>query len=153
MTSNVRRTFRPALEALESRLVPSFQWGTVSSPDFAAVLTVAQPAPALSSFNWGVGAQPAGWNIIQKEKNMPTAAQPAPALSSFQWGIGRGIDALAAAQPAPASPPAAVQDLHFTGTPSFSEAVATATPSIILKRIVGGAQPVDQISINFTKVE
>jgi hypothetical protein len=153
MKSNIRHTFRPTLDVLEDRLVPSYSWGIVYTGDAVAVLTAAQPAPALSSFNWGVGAQPAGWNIIQKEKNMPTAAQPAPALSSFQWGIGRGIDALAAAQPAPASPPAAVQDLHFTGTPSFSEAVATATPSIILKRIVGGAQPVDQISINFTKVE
>jgi hypothetical protein len=77
MTSNVRRTFRPALEALESRLVPSFQWGTVSSPDFAAVLTVAQPAPALSSFNWGVSAQSAaGWDIGEHK---PTAAQPAAA--------------------------------------------------------------------------
>jgi hypothetical protein len=56
MKSNLRRTFRPTLEAMEDRLVPSYSWGTVYGGDArAAVLTAAQPAPALSSFQWGVG--------------------------------------------------------------------------------------------------
>jgi hypothetical protein len=81
MKSNIRRTFRPTLDVFEDRLVPSsFSWGTVNSPDFAAVLTAAQPAPALLS--WSQGAVNAA---------VLTAAPPAPALSSFQWGIGRGV--------------------------------------------------------------
>jgi hypothetical protein len=43
MKSSFRRTFRPALESLEDRLTPSFQWGIVSSPDLAA------PHPATAS--------------------------------------------------------------------------------------------------------
>jgi hypothetical protein len=86
MKSNVRRTFRPTLEALEGRLVPSFSWGEVSSPDFAAVLTAAQPAPALSSFQWGIGrgvsaAMISGWSMSSggNAAAVPTPAQPTAA--------------------------------------------------------------------------
>jgi hypothetical protein len=82
-------------------------WSLSSGGDAAAVLTAAHPAPALSSFNGGAGAQPAGWDIGKHEA---TAAQPAAA---------------------------AVQDIHFTGSVNSSEMVVTATPSIILKRVHG----------------
>jgi hypothetical protein len=55
MNSKVRRTSRPTLEALEDRLVPSWDIITHKAGVAAAVLTAAQPAPALSSFQWGVG--------------------------------------------------------------------------------------------------
>jgi hypothetical protein len=139
MKTNIRRTFRPTLDLLEDRLaLSSFQWGigrgiTSATPSgwslssggaAAAVLTAAHPAPALSSFNWGAGPQPAaGWDIA---KHVPTVAQPAAG-----WDIGTNVP--------PAAPPAAaaVQDIHFTGPVNFSEMVVTATPSIILKRVHG----------------
>ncbi len=42
MKSNMRHTFRPALEALEGRLVPSWSFGAHGD----AMLTAAQPAAA-----------------------------------------------------------------------------------------------------------
>ncbi len=49
MKSNVRRTFRPTLEVMEDRLVPSsFQWGAGRGIANAAVLTAAQPAVGLT---------------------------------------------------------------------------------------------------------
>jgi hypothetical protein len=77
MKSNVRHTFRPALEALEDRLVPSWSM----SGGIGAVLTAAQPAPALSSFQWGNGTVPSVWDIRANTGNavVLTAAQPAAA--------------------------------------------------------------------------
>jgi hypothetical protein len=81
MTSNVRHTFRPTLEALEGRLVPSFSWKQVNSPDFAAALT---------SFQWGVG------------RGITNAA----VLTGYDIRTQTGTAVLTAARPAAASPPA-----------------------------------------------
>jgi hypothetical protein len=74
MTNNVRRTFRPTLEALEGRLAPAvdaFIWF-----DHDAVLTAAQPAPAVSSFQWGIGR---GIDVAVLSAAQSAAASP-PAL-------------------------------------------------------------------------
>ena len=83
MKSNVRHTFRPNLEALEDRLVPmqGFSWGIVSSPDFAAVLTAAQPAPALSSFSWGLVGNPDFLHTMSVGPTTVVAAFPMESVS------------------------------------------------------------------------
>ena len=124
MKSNVRHTFRPNLEALEDRLVPmqGFSWGIVSSPDFAAVLTAAQPA--------------AGWDI---GKHVPTAAQPAPTLSSFQWGISHGNAAvLTAAQPAPAL---SSFSWGLVGNPDFLHTMSVGPTTVV------AAFPMESVSL------
>jgi hypothetical protein len=136
MKSNIRHTFRPNLEALEGRLVPSFSWGLTSSPDFAAVL---------SSFQWGVGrgigAQAAvGWDI---GKHLPTAAQPA-AVSPPAVGL--------------MMPPAATEIVVTKMTDDIVlrrvRDVTTQTgPTTVVTAAPSTALPTESISLNFTKVE
>jgi hypothetical protein len=141
MNSKVRRTSRPTLEALEGRLVPSFSWGEVNSPDLAAALT---------SFQWGIGRGISsdvlsGWDI-KTGAAVLTAAQPAPALSSFQWGVGRGTDnaAVLTARKAGGDPTAVSR-----AVPPGPTTVVTAAPSIILKRVGGDALPTESISLTY----
>ena len=78
MKSNVRHTFRPALEALEDRLVPSFSLG--SGGDAVAVLTSFQDIHFTAL---------AGWDIKEGNK-VPTAAQPAAASHDIHFTTPTG---------------------------------------------------------------
>ncbi len=135
MKNNVRRTFRPTLDALEDRLVPSFQWGEVGSPDFAAALT---------SFQWGIGRGgvdaaltavhldlPATFNQRGTSNIVGTQEQPALALSSFQWGVGRGIDVavLTGAQPVAAG------SQSQNNLMQMGAATAASDPAVVLHRV------------------
>jgi hypothetical protein len=135
MTNNVRRTFRPTLEALEGRLAPAvdaFIWF-----DHAAVLTAAQPAPALSSFQWGIGR---GIDVAALTAAQPAAASPPVVGLTLPDG------------PTTAVGEAGVSKIKFNElltikleegliTPAGSTTAVGEAPSIRLRRVVGDALP------------
>jgi hypothetical protein len=156
MKSNIRHTFRPTLDVLEDRLVPS--WSLGAGGGAVAVLTAAQPA--------------AGWDI---GKHVPPAAQlatespPAVGLTLpdgpttvLSVGAGAGKAKLDAPTMAARFSEIVVtkteddivlRRVRDLTTPAGPSTVVTPAPLEYLKVTFGPALPTENVTLNFTKVE